>query len=100
MGAGHSRNLYEAAAANELDRARHFMKEDKKAVTQADKVCRASLLLRCPTCRRPADSLSLACVPHCLSGRTCCPHFDLQAGSLCVRATSACHHILSRDWHA
>lgn len=39
MGAGHSRNLCEAAASNEVDRARHFIKEDKDAVNKADKVC-------------------------------------------------------------
>ena len=39
MGAGHSRNLCEAAASNELERARHFIKEDKDAVNKADKVC-------------------------------------------------------------
>ena len=38
MGAGHSRNLCEAAAANEVERARHFIKEDKEAVNKADKV--------------------------------------------------------------
>lgn len=38
MGAGHSRNLCEAAAANEVERARHFIKEDKDAINKADKV--------------------------------------------------------------
>ncbi len=100
MGAGHSRNLYEAAAANELDRARHFMKEDKKAVTQADKVCRASLLLRCPSCRRPAYSLSL-CLWSSTSVRTHLTSPLGPSGWQPVRAGKVCasSHSVPRPAH-
>ncbi|KAK9819484.1 hypothetical protein WJX81_005966 [Elliptochloris bilobata] len=37
MGAGQSRNLCEAAASNEIERARHFIREDKTAINKADK---------------------------------------------------------------
>lgn len=89
MGAGHSRNLCEAAAANELDRARHFMKEDKSAVMQADKVQKASPLLRCPTCRRPADSLRPAHILQGILEQTCIVPAEPWL-STCVCARMSC----------
>lgn len=39
MGQGQSRNLFEAAASDELERAKYFIEHDQTDVNARDKVC-------------------------------------------------------------
>jgi hypothetical protein len=50
MGQGHSRNLFEAAASDELDRAKYFIEHDGADVNGRDKVTKFC-------CSIKADSL-------------------------------------------